>query len=117
MPRIGIYVPAKNTAKYIGDAIRSVLAQEMDDWTMVVLDDASDDGTFEAAKQVADSRCLIVRNEFSCGLIGKLKNQAMRLLPENEFVCHVGSDDLIVPECLSSYVDFMDKHKDKEVGR
>lgn len=112
MTKVGIYMPARNTAKYIGEAIKSIIAQDMGDWTMVVLDDASDDGTFEAAKQAADSRCLVVRNDSRCGLIGRLKNQAICLLPETEFVCHVGSDDLIIPECLSSYVEFMDRRKD-----
>ena len=109
-PIVGIYTPAHNVAKYVKDAIKSVVAQHFRNWNLVVLDDGSDDGTFEAAKQAADGRCLVVRNDKSCGLRGKLKNDTLALLPETEFVCHVGADDTIPFDCLGAYVDFMRAH-------
>jgi glycosyltransferase involved in cell wall biosynthesis len=112
MPRIGVFMPAWNTAEYIGLAIKSILAQDFGDWALAVLDDGSNDGTLEAAVAAADSRCVVARNETRSGLIGKMKNQAISMLPETEFICHVGSDDLITPDCFSSYVEFMDRRKD-----
>ncbi len=107
MPTVGIYMPCRNVVPYIGDAIRSIISQDMDDWELVVLDDASDDGTFDAAVEAADGRCFVSRNGDRCGLIGKLKNETIGYLSDSEFICHVGSDDLIPPDCLSSFVSFM----------
>lgn len=110
---VGIYMPAHNVGKYIGQAIRSIIAQDLDDWSLVVLDDASDDNTFDAAVEASDGRCFITRNGDRCGLIGKLKNETLGLLvDEPEFICHVGSDDMIPPDCLSSFVAFMRANPD-----
>lgn len=107
-PLVGIFMPAHNVVKYIGDAIRSIINQDLDNWSLVVLDDTSDDNTFDAAVEVSDSRCFITRNGDRCGLIGKLKNEAIGYLAdEPEFICHVGADDMIPPDCLSSFVAFM----------
>jgi glycosyltransferase involved in cell wall biosynthesis len=35
---VGIVTPAFNVAPYIGDAIRSVLAQTHQDWTMMIVE-------------------------------------------------------------------------------
>jgi len=110
--KIGVYMPGHNVAKYIGEAIQSIIAQDFGDWSLVVLDDASDDGTFEAAQEVIDGRCSLVRNDSRCGLIGRLKNEAIGHLLETEFICHVGADDTIPLDCLSSYVAFMGANSD-----
>jgi len=100
-------MPAHNVVAYIGDAIKSIIAQDFKDWELVVLDDASDDGTFEAAMKVANDHCCVLRNDTRCGLIGKLKNESIDRLYKPEFICHVGADDTIPPDCLSSFVSFM----------
>lgn len=106
---VGLYMPARNVARYIGESISSIIAQDMDDWELVVLDDASEDGTFDAAVEAADGRCFVARNSDHCGLIGKMKNEAIGYLRDSkpEFICHVGADDTIPPDCLSSFVAFM----------
>lgn len=115
MSRVGIYMPAHNVAGYIGDAIRSVYTQDFDDWEMVIIDDASEDGTFDAAAEALEEvedgrgRTFLSRHGDRTGLIGRLKNQAISLLDEDspEYICHVGADDMITPDCLSSCVKFM----------
>ena len=54
--RIGIVTPAFNVAPYIGEAIKSVLMQTHHDWTMVVVDDGSTDGTSGVVRSFSDSR-------------------------------------------------------------
>jgi Glycosyl transferase family 2 len=59
--RIGIVVPAYNAACWIGDAVASVIAQTHRDWTLVVVDDGSTDGTAEVVGGFADRRIRLVR--------------------------------------------------------
>jgi GT2 family glycosyltransferase len=59
--RIGIVVPAYNAAPWIGDAIASVIVQTHRDWTLVVVDDGSTDGTAQVVEGYADPRIRVVR--------------------------------------------------------
>ena len=59
--RIGVVIPAFNAAKWIADAIASVLAQTHRDWQLVVVDDGSTDGTSEVVAGFADPRIRLIR--------------------------------------------------------
>src|SRR5690242_8383826 len=58
---IGVVVPAYNAAEWIGDAIASVLVQTHRDWSLVVVDDGSTDGTLAAVASFNDARIRLVR--------------------------------------------------------
>lgn len=51
---IRVVIPAYNAARWIGDAIASVLAQTFCDWRLVVVDDGSTDGTADVVAGDAD---------------------------------------------------------------
>jgi GT2 family glycosyltransferase len=59
--RIGIVIPAYNAAQWVGDAIGSVIAQTYRDWSMVVVDDGSNDATGAVVAGFADHRIRLVR--------------------------------------------------------
>ena len=59
--RIGVVIPAFNAAKWIADAIASVLAQTHRDWVLVVVDDGSTDETAEVVAGFADPRIQLIR--------------------------------------------------------
>jgi hopene-associated glycosyltransferase HpnB len=53
-PRVAIVIPARNEADCIGQAIGSLLCQDYPgDWTIVLVDDNSDDGTADRARRAA----------------------------------------------------------------
>jgi len=110
MAKVGIYLPAYNAGKYIERTINSIKAQEMRDWQLVLIDDASDDDTFDKAAKAAegDPRISAHREEEHCGLIGKLKNKCISMLDQSEYICHVGAEDLIPPYCLRIFCQAMD---------
>src|SRR5262249_23161992 len=64
-PRVAAVVPARNEADCIGDSIGSLLAQDYGgEWTLILVDDDSSDGTAEIARRLAngDARLRVVRS-------------------------------------------------------
>jgi glycosyltransferase involved in cell wall biosynthesis len=59
--RIAIIIPAFNIAPYLGDAIRSVLAQTHTDWSLVIVDDGSTDPTASIATDFDDERIRVIQ--------------------------------------------------------
>jgi hopene-associated glycosyltransferase HpnB len=75
-PRVAAVVPARNEADCIGESIGSLLAQNYrDGWTVILVDDDSNDGTADIARRVAnaDARLRVVRSRgLPVGWTGKL---------------------------------------------
>jgi glycosyltransferase involved in cell wall biosynthesis len=60
-PRVSVVIPTYNRAPLVVRAIRSVLAQTVSDIEVIVVDDASTDGTRDAVAQIDDPRLQFVR--------------------------------------------------------
>lgn len=63
MARVSVLTPTYQHAAFIGACIRSVLAQTVQDWEMVIVDDGSDDGTADIAESFHDPRIVVLRRE------------------------------------------------------
>lgn len=61
-PRVSLLVPARNEAPTISETVRALLAQAYPDFEVIVLDDGSDDGTAQIAREAAvgDSRLRVL---------------------------------------------------------
>jgi glycosyltransferase involved in cell wall biosynthesis len=89
-------MPAFNVAPFIGDAIESVLRQVDVEAELVVVDDASTDGTGEIAARYDGVR--VLRNRTRRG-IGACHNQVLAASTA-PIVAHLDADDTITPEAL-----------------
>ena len=70
-PAVTIGLMTHNYGRYIAEAIESVLAQDRDDWEIVISDDASTDGTADVVRPyLADPRLTYVRHEANLGQAG-----------------------------------------------
>jgi glycosyltransferase involved in cell wall biosynthesis len=92
-------MPAYNVEPYVGDAIRSALAQTFTDLEVVVVDDGSTDGTAAVVARLAaiDPRVRLVR-QANRGLAGA-RNTALRMGRGDVFAL-LDSDDLWEPDFL-----------------
>jgi glycosyltransferase involved in cell wall biosynthesis len=64
MPRVSAVIATYNTARYVGEAVESVLQQSMDDLELVVVDDGSTDDTPAViSKFKSDPRLRYVRQD------------------------------------------------------
>ncbi len=56
MPEVSVIIPARNAGQTIGYAIASVREQTMPDLEIIVVDDASTDGTGDVVRGIKDPR-------------------------------------------------------------
>jgi glycosyltransferase involved in cell wall biosynthesis len=112
MPKVSVCIPTYNTARYLPEAIESVLAQEFDDYELVIRDNASTDETREICRSYADSRIRYVRFEELVNQGGNW-NRCLSLA-QGEYVALLHSDDKYLPGFLSERVRALDEHK--EIG-
>ena len=94
-PLVSILMPAYNTVRFIKFAIDSIKRQTYENWELVIVDDCSDDGTWELASKLSESdfRIKVFRNQYNIGIV-KNRKRAFEL-SSGEFVCHVDNDDML----------------------
>lgn len=101
-PLFTIAIAAYNYGHYLGEAVRSVLAQTCADWEIVIADDRSSDDTFEVAQRFAtlDPRIRCWRNAKNLGSRGNI-NCCYREA-RGRFVIPLQADDaLLRPDHLA----------------
>lgn len=104
-PLISVMIPAFNYARYVATAVDSVLGQTYPNVEVVVVDNASTDGTAAAieGRYGADPRVRFFRNERNIGLVPNF-NRALELA-RGEFVLWLSADDWILPRHLARLYD------------
>lgn len=107
---ISIVIPAYNYARYLGDAIRSVLQQNVADIEVLVFDDCSTDDTREVVESFSreDARIKYFLNERNLGATPNV-NRAIKGA-SGEYVVLLGADDMLEPGSLASLRNVLDAH-------
>ncbi|MFB6824586.1 glycosyltransferase family 2 protein [Streptomyces virginiae] len=98
MSRFEILLPYYGDVALMQDAVRSVLAQDGDDWRLTVVDDGTEAGVPEWFEQLADPRVRYLRNERNLGVTGNF-NRCVELA-EYPYLVLMGCDDLMHPNYL-----------------
>ncbi|MDQ0469947.1 glycosyltransferase family 2 protein [Labrys wisconsinensis] len=104
-PLVSVLMPAFDVEPYVAVAIRSVRAQTMADLELVVVDDASQDGTREAIERAAedDARVIVIRHAVRRGTYAA-RATALRAA-SGHYVTVLDADDWAHPERLERHVD------------
>jgi len=94
-PLVSILIPAYNCEEWVGDAIKSALAQTWQRKEIIVVDDGSKDSTAEVARQFAAKEVAVVSVE-NRGAAGA-RNYAQQLSQGN-YIQWLDADDLLAPD-------------------
>ena len=106
--KVSVIMPSYNTAQFIADSVRCVLAQTYTDWELIIVDDCSDDGTDQAIESfLSDSRIRYLKNEKNSGAAYS-RNRALREAT-GKWIAFLDSDDLWMPDKLEKQIGFMEK--------
>jgi glycosyltransferase involved in cell wall biosynthesis len=98
MTLVSVIIPAYNAARFVGDAIESVLRQTISDFEVIVIDDGSTDNTAVAvATYLSDPRvrCISQKNG---GLPGARNAGAEN--SRGEYLAFLDADDCLAPNAL-----------------
>lgn len=92
-PFFSIIVPTYNQAKYLGEALDSIIGQTDADWEAVIVNDGSTDGTADILETYAqkESRFRIIHQKN--GGTGSALNTALKEA-KGQWVCWLSSDDV-----------------------
>lgn len=104
MPSLSIGMPVHNGAPFLAAALDSLVAQEFRDWTLLISDNASDDGTAAICADYCgrDGRIRYVRQAVDLGAMGNFQYLIDRA--ESEYFMWAAADDLWHPAFASACV-------------
>src|SRR5258708_32780847 len=100
--RVSVTIVTFNSGRFIKRCLESVLAQRYPNREIIVIDNASMDGTADILEQFED-RCQIVYNDENIGFAAA-QNQAMRI-SSGDWVLTLNPDVLLLPNFIQALVD------------
>ena len=107
-PLFSIVIPTYNRAELLKRCLNSVIAQTVQDWEAIVVDNYSEDNTEEVVNSFHDSRIRYLKNH-NHGVIAVSRNKALDLA-KGQYVCFLDSDDYWVPCKLEILLPLMNKY-------
>jgi len=107
IPFFSVIMASHNAARFIEDAIQSVLSQTIDSWELVIFDDASTDGSYEIALRfsLTDQRIKVFRLDTNRGA-GYARNMAVEKAT-GKWLAILDADDIYFPDKLQRQQDFI----------
>jgi len=103
---LSVVIPVFNGARFLGETIRSLLAQTRTDFRLVCIDDASDDDSAGIAKAAGGDRIEVLRNPARLGLAANW-NRAIEIADADAFVI-AHQDDVYEPRYLETLASVLD---------
>ena len=107
-PKISVVLPVYNGARYLREAIESILNQTFSDFEFIIIDDGSTDDTPKIFDAYNDVRIIRVGNERHVGLVASL-NYGLEIA-RGEFIARMDSDDVSYPERFERQIRFLEEN-------
>lgn len=110
MATVSVIMPCHNGEKYLRQAVESVLAQSFVHWELLIIDDASTDGSTAIAKEYCaqDSRIKLLHTQHSTGKPATARNVGIKAAT-GRFIAFLDCDDQWLPHKLEHQLPLFDK--------
>ena len=105
--RVSVLIPVFNRRDLVVQAIDSALAQDVDGMELVVIDNCSDDGTWELLQSLHHEKLRCLRNNKNLGLFGNFNRCGDEA--KGEYTIFLCSDDRLAPSFLRSAIEQLGK--------
>lgn len=102
--KFSVIIPVYNKAETVGEAVKSVYAQTMDDYEIIIVDDGSEDALQAALSAFQSPKLRLICQEN--GGVSAARNTGI-LHAQGEYVCFLDADDLWKPNHLKTVEDLI----------
>ena len=109
MAAVSIILTSYNHAKFLREAIDSVINQTFTDWELFIWDDVSPDNSWEIIQSYSDPRIRAIRNDRTRRYIYAI-NETITNLATGKYIAIHHSDDGWELEKLGEQVTYLDAH-------
>lgn len=110
-PLVSVAIVTYNQKKYLKECIESVLAQDYNNFEIVVADDASQDGTQRMLKEYDKKyphKFKLVLSKKNQGISANSNNALFEC--EGKYIAWLAGDDLFLPGKITKQVEFMESN-------
>lgn len=118
-PLVSATILTYNSAETIEEALESIKNQTYDNLELVISDDGSKDNTVSMCEKWAEEnhsrfrRIEILRSDSNVGISANV-NRCLRAC-KGEWAKSLAADDIMMPDCISTYVDFVLSHPEYNI--
>lgn len=107
---VSVLMPTYNDARYLRDAIDSILLQSFKDFELIIVDDGSTDETKDVLAEYNDSKIRVITFPENRGRPAA-RNAAMDAAT-GKYIIWMDSDDISMPHRIEKQVEFLDANPD-----
>jgi teichuronic acid biosynthesis glycosyltransferase TuaG len=112
---VSVIITNYNGEKYVKKAITSVKNQTYNNIELIIVDDASTDGSQAIIKELCSSNDLIIFNKNNTGLPAKSRNFGLKKV-SGKYVCFLDSDDYWKPDKITKQLTIIKKYNLHGIG-
>jgi len=112
---VSIVLTSYNHAKFLHEAIDSVINQTFTNWELFIWDDVSSDSSWEIIQSYSDPRIKAIRNDRTRRYIYAI-NETITKLASGKYIAIHHSDDGWEPEKLAQQVAYLDAHPEVDAA-
>ena len=109
-PIVTVLLPVYNGERYLREAVESILAQTLEAFELLIVDDGSTDGSVEICRSFTDPRIRVIRHEKNSGLVSALNDGIDQIT--TKYVARMDADDVSLPDRLARQVAFLESRPD-----
>jgi len=116
IPKVSVVLPNFNHGKFIRNSISSILNQSVQPFEIIVIDDASTDGSVPIVEKLIEefSSVRLIRNKKNKGVIHGMNLGTMEA--EGDIILYRAADDHLMPDSLSEAQEAFAKKPDASIA-
>lgn len=118
--RVSIIIPLYNYAHHVVETLDSVLAQSMDDISLIVVDDCSTDNSVDTVRQWMQRQrrrrmgMVLVRNRANARL--SITRNTGIALSRSDYCFMLDADNILYPRCIEKHVEALAARPDADAA-
>lgn len=105
---VSIGMPVYNKEPYLGLAIKSVLAQSLTNFELIICNDGSTDNSEKTILSFNDNRIKYIKNDFNQGISACLNH--IISISKGKYFARMDADDIMFPDRLKIQLKHLEKH-------